>query len=199
MEITMISATLALTISRALTRASTMCPRTVWHTTATLSWAKDCCRRSSRRRFCHEWLGNIEAVLDGRTPDYLVVHHMEPDHPLASPPLAERYPQAQIVVSMGAFRMMVTTLHRLSRSARWSSKRATCSTWAVTAQRLSVPSMRTGPRCCSLTRPPTRCFLVPGWLGKFANDIEDPEGWLARHAVTTASWASSASSCKPCL
>ena len=30
--------------------------------------------------FVDEWLGNIEAVLDGRTPDYLVVHHMEPDH-----------------------------------------------------------------------------------------------------------------------
>ena len=30
--------------------------------------------------FVDEWLGNLEAVLDGRTPDYLVVHHMEPDH-----------------------------------------------------------------------------------------------------------------------
>ena len=30
--------------------------------------------------FVDEWLGNLEAVLDGRTPDYLIVHHMEPDH-----------------------------------------------------------------------------------------------------------------------
>ncbi len=30
--------------------------------------------------FVDEWLGNLEAALDGRTPDYLVVHHMEPDH-----------------------------------------------------------------------------------------------------------------------
>ena len=30
-------------------------------------------------RFVDEWLGNVEAALDGRTPDYLVVHHMEPD------------------------------------------------------------------------------------------------------------------------
>ena len=29
--------------------------------------------------FVDEWLGNLEAVLDGRTPDYLVIHHMEPD------------------------------------------------------------------------------------------------------------------------
>ena len=30
--------------------------------------------------FTEEWLGNIKAVLDGKTPDYLIVHHMEPDH-----------------------------------------------------------------------------------------------------------------------
>ena len=57
--------------------------------------------------FVDEWLGNIEAVLDGRTPDYLVVHHMEPDHSAGIAAFMERYPQAQIVASMGAFRMMV--------------------------------------------------------------------------------------------
>ena len=31
-------------------------------------------------RFVDEWLGNLEDALAGRTPDYLVVHHMEPDH-----------------------------------------------------------------------------------------------------------------------
>ena len=30
--------------------------------------------------FTEEWLGNINAVLDGKKPDYLIVHHMEPDH-----------------------------------------------------------------------------------------------------------------------
>ena len=57
--------------------------------------------------FVDEWLGNLEAVLDGRTPDYLVVHHMEPDHSAGIAAFMERYPQAQIVASMGAFRMMV--------------------------------------------------------------------------------------------
>ena len=45
--------------------------------------------------FVDEWLGNIEAVLDGRTPDYLVVHHMEPDHSAGIAAFMERYPQAQ--------------------------------------------------------------------------------------------------------
>ena len=57
--------------------------------------------------FVDEWLGNLEAVLDGRTPDYLIVHHMEPDHSAGIAAFMERYPQAQIVASMGAFRMMV--------------------------------------------------------------------------------------------
>ena len=57
--------------------------------------------------FVDEWLGNLEAALDGRTPDYLVVHHMEPDHSAGIAAFMERYPQAQIVASVGAFRMMV--------------------------------------------------------------------------------------------
>ena len=32
------------------------------------------------KKFGDEWLSNIENVLGGKTPDYLVVHHMEPDH-----------------------------------------------------------------------------------------------------------------------
>ena len=31
-------------------------------------------------RFTHEWLDNIENILGGRKPDYLIVQHMEPDH-----------------------------------------------------------------------------------------------------------------------
>ncbi len=31
--------------------------------------------------FTHEWLDNIQQILDGRTPDYLIVQHMEPTMP----------------------------------------------------------------------------------------------------------------------
>ena len=48
-------------------------------------------------RFVDEWLGNVETALDGRTPDYLVMHHMEPDHSGALPFMLEVYPQARIV------------------------------------------------------------------------------------------------------
>lgn len=57
-------------------------------------------------RFGDRWLGNIDALLSGRTPDYLVVQHMEPDHSSSIVSFAERYPNATIVSSAKAFNMM---------------------------------------------------------------------------------------------
>lgn len=56
--------------------------------------------------FKNEWLSNIEAVLDGKKPDYLVVQHMEPDHSANVLSFAEKYPEATIVSSAKAFTMM---------------------------------------------------------------------------------------------
>ena len=57
-------------------------------------------------RFSHEWLDNIQNVLGARTPDYLVVQHMEPDHSANIATFARTYPQAKIVSSAKAFVMM---------------------------------------------------------------------------------------------
>ena len=56
--------------------------------------------------FTQEWLSNLETVLDGRKPDYLVVHHMEPDHSASIDVFLNRYPQAVVVSSAKAFTMM---------------------------------------------------------------------------------------------
>ena len=56
--------------------------------------------------FCGEWLGNLEKELSGRTPDFRVVHHMEPDHSANIAAFAEKYPSAKIVASRQAFVMM---------------------------------------------------------------------------------------------
>lgn len=57
-------------------------------------------------KFTQEWLNNIKNVLDGRTPDYLVVQHMEPDHSANIKNFTEAYPDAKIVASSKAFTMM---------------------------------------------------------------------------------------------
>ncbi|MBQ8858987.1 MAG: flavin reductase [Clostridia bacterium] len=56
--------------------------------------------------FTHEWLDNLQAALDGRTPNYLIVQHMEPDHSANIVSFIKAYPQAKIVSSQKAFAMM---------------------------------------------------------------------------------------------
>ncbi len=56
--------------------------------------------------FTHEWLDNIQNALEGRSPDYLVVQHMEPDHSANILSFTRAYPEAKIVSSKKAFNMM---------------------------------------------------------------------------------------------
>ncbi len=56
--------------------------------------------------FTAEWLGNIKNTLGEREPDYLVVQHMEPDHSANIVSFVNAYPNAKIVASAAAFKMM---------------------------------------------------------------------------------------------
>ncbi|MBR2621317.1 MAG: MBL fold metallo-hydrolase, partial [Clostridia bacterium] len=56
--------------------------------------------------FTHEWLDNIQNALGNRTPDYLIVQHMEPDHSANIVNFIKAYPHATIVSSAKAFAMM---------------------------------------------------------------------------------------------
>ncbi len=56
--------------------------------------------------FTHEWLDNLADALGSRKPDYLVVQHMEPDHSANINVFAKTYPDAKIVSSDKAFKMM---------------------------------------------------------------------------------------------
>ena len=58
------------------------------------------------KNFTHEWLDNIQSVLGGRKPDYLVVQHMEPDHAANVGTFMKLYPETTIVSSAKAFNMM---------------------------------------------------------------------------------------------
>ena len=53
-----------------------------------------------------EWWANVEAVLAGRTPDYLVVHHVEPDHASLIAEVLVKYPQCKVVATAKALQMM---------------------------------------------------------------------------------------------
>lgn len=57
-------------------------------------------------RRTEEWLENLDKALAGRTPDYLVVSHMEPDHASNIQKLAEKYPDMQVVGNAKTFPMI---------------------------------------------------------------------------------------------
>lgn len=58
------------------------------------------------RRATEEWLNNLEKVLEGRTPDYLIVSHMEPDHAANIQRVAEKYPEMKLVGNAKTFPMI---------------------------------------------------------------------------------------------
>ena len=58
------------------------------------------------QNFTHPWLDNLASVLQGRTPDYLIVQHMEPDHAANVDKFLQLYPSATVVASAQAFSMM---------------------------------------------------------------------------------------------
>ena len=58
------------------------------------------------QRRTDEWLANLERELDGRTVDYIVVSHLEPDHAASLQVLAEKYPEAKLIVNAKTLNMI---------------------------------------------------------------------------------------------
>lgn len=67
---------------------------------------KICVLDTVDKNYKEEWLDNLAKVLGDKKPDYLLVHHMEPDHSANIDSFMEKYPDAIIVSSIGAFNMM---------------------------------------------------------------------------------------------
>jgi flavorubredoxin len=58
------------------------------------------------RRVTEKWLANLETVLAGKAPDYLVIQHLEPDHAGSIAVLAEKYPGMTLVGNAKTFSML---------------------------------------------------------------------------------------------
>ncbi len=69
-------------------------------------------------RKCDEWLNNLEEALAGRTPDYLVVLHMEPDHTGSLKAFLEKYPSAKVVSNQKLFNMIPQFFEDLDLTGR---------------------------------------------------------------------------------
>ena len=129
-------------------------------------------------RFAQEWLGNIKRELSSRSVDYLVVQHMEPDHSANIALFAETYPDAKIVSSEKAFRMMKNffgddfALRRIV--VKEGDKLSTGSHEFVFVE---APMVH-WPEVVVTYDTSTKTLFSADGFGKFgANDVEDPEGW----------------------
>ena len=67
---------------------------------------KICIMDTVDRRKTDEWFANLEEVLDGKTPDYLVISHLEPDHASNIKVLSEKYPEMKLVGNVKTFNML---------------------------------------------------------------------------------------------
>lgn len=84
------------------------------------------------KRRTDEWLANLEKELNGRTPDYLVISHLEPDHAGSIGLIAEKYPNITLVGNAKTFAMLPQFLSLMKTLQNLPLKRATHLNSAVT-------------------------------------------------------------------
>ena len=128
--------------------------------------------------FGKEWMDSLTAALGGRTPDYLVVQHMEPDHSANIVRFMDAYPTAVVVASQAAFRMM-----KQFYGSDYADRRLvvgegdTLALGRHTLTFLTAPMVHWPEVIVTYDGTDKVLFSADG-LGKFgALDVEDPEGW----------------------
>ena len=128
--------------------------------------------------FTDEWLANIEEVLGDQAPDYLVVHHMEPDHSASIAVFAEKYPETKIVASMQAFRMIGQFFGTDYADRQVVVKEGTTLELGAHTLTFVTAPMVHWPEVVMSYDSTDKVLFSADAFGKFgANDVEDPEGW----------------------
>lgn len=128
--------------------------------------------------FGGEWMDNLTAALAGRTPDYLVVQHMEPDHSANIVRFMDAWPAATVVASQAAFRMMKQFYGSDYADRRLAvGEGDTLALGHHTLTFLAAPMVHWPEVIVTYDSTDKVLFSADG-LGKFgALDVEDPEGW----------------------
>ena len=133
---------------------------------------------SVEARFGEEWLKKLAAALDGREPDYIIVHHMEPDHSANISAFMEKYPAAVMVATAQAFRLMEQFYEKSypDRAVTVKDKDTLC-LGAHTLTFFTAPMVHWPEVMMSYDSADGVLFSADAF-GKFgAQDYDDPEGW----------------------
>ena len=130
------------------------------------------------RHFTEQWLGNLEAALAGRKPDYLIVQHMEPDHSSGIEAFTKAYPEAKIVATAKAFTMMKNfTGNDYADRAVIAKEGDALELGSHTLKFITAPMVH-WPEVMMTYDAADRVLFSADAFGKFgALDAEDEEGW----------------------
>jgi len=130
------------------------------------------------QNFTEAWLNNLAAALQGKSPAYLIVQHMEPDHSANIAVFMEKYPEATVVASAPAFNMMKNYFGTDFAPRKLIIKEgSTLELGKHTLAFVAAPMVHWPEVMVTYDTTDKVLFSADGF-GKFgANDVEDPEGW----------------------
>ena len=129
-------------------------------------------------RFYEPWAANVKAALNGRAVDYLVVHHMEPDHSAGIARFLEENPSTTVVASAQAFKFMGQFFGKDFAERRLVVKEGDVLDLGTHKLTFVAAPMVHWPEVVVSYDAADKVLFSADGFGKFgANDVEDPEGW----------------------
>ena len=130
------------------------------------------------KNFGSEWLKNIDGVLEGKIPDYLIVQHMEMDHSANVLSFMQKFPEAKIAASKMAFTMMKNMFGTdFADRQIVIAEGSKIELGKHTLNFITAPNVH-WPEVIMTYESSEKILFSADAFGKFgANDKEDPEGW----------------------
>ncbi len=129
-------------------------------------------------RFGDSWLDNVGKALEGRLPDYLVVHHMEPDHSSNIARFLEKYPDVTVVSSLQSFKAMEQFFGKDVAPRRFIVDEGDILELGHHNLRFVAAPMVHWPEVVVSYDASCKTLFSADAFGKFgATDVEDPRGW----------------------
>lgn len=129
------------------------------------------------KRKTDEWLDKLAAALNGRTPDYLIVQHMEPDHSGSVAAFLQKYPSATIVCSVQAQKFMLQFNDNLKAEIQIVKEGDTVDLGADTILKFFTAPMVHWPEVIVTYLESEQTLFSADGFGKFGVYDADPDDW----------------------
>ena len=129
------------------------------------------------KRKTDEWLNKLAAALDGRTPNYLIVQHMEPDHSGSVAAFLQKYPSATVVCSVQAQKFMLQFNDNLKADIQIVKEGDTIDLGADTVLKFFTAPMVHWPEVIVTYLESEQTLFSADGFGKFGVYDADPDDW----------------------